>query len=252
MTTLDPARLAEGLLEQTGGFARAVAGADAGAQVPTCPEWRLADLVRHLGQAHRWAAEQVRKGEPVPVPDPRTAVPVPPGEWAAWLRAGADELTEAIAQTGPDTEVWTILGRGPAVAWLRRMLNETSIHHYDAAVTTGAGFEIADDLAADAVTEAFELISAPGVYAINPALAELRGQGETLALRPDGMEGWLATRTPGGVRWARGDHEADVVMSGPVREIMLVLSRRVPPSAGTVRLHGDAALLDHLLARMAF
>jgi hypothetical protein len=43
-----------------------------------------------------------------------------------------------------------------------------------------------------------------------------------------------------------------VVVSGPVREIMLVLSRRVPPSAGTVELRGDAALLDHLLARMAF
>ncbi|MBF8192739.1 maleylpyruvate isomerase family mycothiol-dependent enzyme [Nonomuraea sp. K274] len=242
------ARLVEGLREHTEGFARAVEGAGQDVQVVTCPEWGVRDLVGHIGQAHRWAAKLVREGEPLEVPDPRQEDPGRPEEWAGWLSAGAEELIAAVGEADPDKEVWSSVGPRPPAFWLRRMLNDTAVHHYDAAVTTGAAFAIADDLAADVITEGMELLSAPGVEAFKPELAELRGRGETLGLRPSSMTGWLVTRTPDGVRWERGRADADVVVSGTVAELMLVFSRRVPPGDVT----GDRALLDHWLARTAF
>ncbi|KIF71110.1 hypothetical protein HY68_24945, partial [Streptomyces sp. AcH 505] len=62
MGTPDVARLAVQLREQTGAFAETIEGADPGARVPTCPEWRVRDLVGHIGQGHRWAAGIVRGG----------------------------------------------------------------------------------------------------------------------------------------------------------------------------------------------
>ena len=40
-------------------MAAATAVADADAAVPTCPEWRVRDLVRHTGGVHRWATGYV-------------------------------------------------------------------------------------------------------------------------------------------------------------------------------------------------
>ncbi|UBU17520.1 maleylpyruvate isomerase family mycothiol-dependent enzyme [Nonomuraea gerenzanensis] len=248
MPTLDFARLVAGLREQTEGFAGAVAGGDPEAVVPTCPEWRLRTLVAHVGQADRWAAELVRKGVPAPAPDPAKVDPGAPAEWGAWLRAGAEELVEAVRKVGPDSEVWSFVGPVPAVFWLRRMCCESAIHHYDAALTTGARYVIADDLAADVITEGAELMTHPRVETFKPELALMRGAGQRLAFRPRGMDGWVISRMPEGLRWERGNGPGDVVVSGTVTEIMLVLSRRAPAA----EVSGDRALLEHWLAHSAF
>ncbi|RVX40409.1 uncharacterized protein (TIGR03083 family) [Nonomuraea polychroma] len=251
---LDVERLEEGLREQTAGFARAAAGGDPQATVPTCPDWPLRVLVGHIGQAHRYAAQVVRKGEPAVAPDPWQAEPGTPDRWEEWLRAGADDLIDAIEETGAGKEMWTFLGPRPAVFWLRRMLADTAVHHYDAAVTTGAAFVLADDLAADVVSEGFEMLTAPGAEQLKPELAELRGRGERLGLRPVSGDGWVLTRAPEGLRWQRGPVPADVdvVVSGTAADLMLVCSRRLPLDDGRVEVAGDRALMDHWLARMAF
>ncbi|MGV9269144.1 maleylpyruvate isomerase family mycothiol-dependent enzyme [Kitasatospora sp. NPDC003701] len=250
-STLDTARLVEGLREQTGGLARAVAGRDPETRVPTCPQWPLRTLVGHVGQEHRWAAELVRGGEQLPVPDPRQAEPGAPDAWGRWLREGAEELIHAIGETGADSGIRTFLGPRPAVFLLRRMLGDTCVHHYDAALATGTAFEIAEDLAADVIGESLELLSDPAFEAARPALAELRGRGERIGFRPDTAPGWVITRAPGALRWERGPVEADVVVTGAVADLMLVLARRVPPEHGRVTVTGDRALLDHWLARTA-
>ncbi|TDD86567.1 maleylpyruvate isomerase family mycothiol-dependent enzyme [Actinomadura rubrisoli] len=260
MSTLDATRLAEGLHEQTGGLADAVDGRDPSGPVPTCPEWRLWNLVGHVGQAHRWAAELVREREAPPVPDPLKADPGPPADWAAWLRDGADELAGAVEKTGPDTAVTTFLGLLPASFWLRRMLHDTAVHHADAAIAAGVPFTIAPDLAADALSEWFGLIASPGAEAINPRLAVLRGRGETLAVRPAGgaAPGWLITRTPEGPRWERegdgrdADAGATVTVTAPLRELLLVVYRRSSPEEAGAEVSGDRSVLDHWLANTAF
>ncbi|MFJ9031099.1 maleylpyruvate isomerase family mycothiol-dependent enzyme [Streptomyces sp. NPDC102274] len=250
-STLDTARLVEGLREQTGGFADAVAGRDPDTRVPTCPEWPLRTLVGHVGQEHRWAAELVRKGERLPIPDPRQADPGVPDEWARWLREGAEELIRAIQETGADTETQTFLGPRPAAVWLRRMLSDTCVHHYDAEFATGTAFEIADDLAAEVISENLDLLATPAFEAVRPTVAGLRGRGERIGFRPRSMEGWVITRTPDTPRWERGPVEADVVVSGAVADLMLVCSHRVPPEDDRVAVTGDRALLAHWLAHTA-
>ncbi|MEV4174114.1 maleylpyruvate isomerase family mycothiol-dependent enzyme [Nonomuraea sp. NPDC049709] len=248
-TAPDTTRLVQALREHTAGFARAAAGGEPDATVPTCPEWRLATLVGHIGQADRWAAEIVRTGAPQPIPYPREADPGPPGEWEGWLRAGAEELITAVGEADPGARMWSIVGPAPATLWLRRMFCETAIHHYDAALTTGAAYRIADDLAADVLTEGLEMMARTAVVeAFVPELARLRGAGERLGVRPHGMDGWLVTRLPEGIRWERGRSDGDVVVSGSMTEIMLVFARRVPPGD----VSGKRALLDHWLANTAF
>ncbi|MFI7677350.1 maleylpyruvate isomerase family mycothiol-dependent enzyme [Actinophytocola sp. NPDC049390] len=244
---MDVTRLAEGLHEHTTGFAKAVAGADPAAVVPTCPDWPLRVLVGHIGQEHRWAAGIVRSG-PAPVPDPFDADPGGPGEWADWLREGAEELADAVLAAG-ESPVWTFVGTRPATFWLRRMLHDTTVHHADAALATGTAFTVAPDHAADAVSEWLELLSDPAAAAVRPAFAELRGTGQSLLLRPDTGTGWLITRTPDGVRWARGNGTADATLAGPVADLVLVISRRQPPESVTIT--GDRGLVDHWLAHTA-
>ncbi|GAB3500728.1 maleylpyruvate isomerase family mycothiol-dependent enzyme [Amycolatopsis cihanbeyliensis] len=244
---MDVARLAEGLHEHTAGFATAVARADPDTSVPTCPEWPLRVLVGHIGQAHRWAAGIVRSG-PSPVPDPLDADPGFTEEWSGWLHEGAADLADAVL-VADESPVWTFFGPRPATFWLRRMLHDTTVHHADAALATGTEFEVAPDLAADAISEWLEILSDPVTPSMRPAFAELRGTGQTLQLRPDTGPGWLITRTPDGVRWARATGTADATLAGPLRDLLLVFTRRLPASRVTIT--GDRDLADHWLAHTA-
>jgi uncharacterized protein (TIGR03083 family) len=250
---LDVDRLAAGLREVTAAFSDAVTGLDPHAPVPTCPEWRVRDLVGHIGQAHRWAAELVRTRAAAPVPDPREAEPGDPRDWPGWLRDGAADLIGALLiDTGPETPVWTFLGDRPARFWLRRMLADTAVHVADAAFAAGREFTIAPDLAADTISEGLGLISAAEAAGLKPELGELRGDGQTLQLRPEDAEGWLITRTPAGVTWERRTADADVVLAAPVRELLLVFSRRITPDDTLLTITGDRSLVDHWWAHTAF
>lgn len=251
MQQLGIERLAEGLREQTKAFSGVVRGMDPERRVPTCPQWRVRDLVAHIGQAHRWAAGIVRAGAAEAVPDPRDVDPGAPGAWPRWLADGVTDLVTAVRGTPPEATVWTFLGAGPAVFWLRRMLHDTCVHHADAALASDTAFRVAPDLAADAICELLDLLCAPGAEAVKPALAELRGHGERLQLQAKGpaAPGWVVTRTAQGPTWERGPAAADVAVTGTVQDLLLLLHRRLSPTAVTIT--GDRALLDHWLTHTA-
>jgi hypothetical protein len=134
------------------------------------------------------------------------------------------------------------------------MLHDTCVHHADAAFTADTAFRVAPDLAAGAISEALELLCAPGAETFKPALAELRGNGETLRLSPTerSESGWLITRTPLGARWERGTAAAaDVVATGAVRDLLLLFTRRLTADDPAVVITGDDALMKHWLAHTA-
>ncbi|MFI0408110.1 hypothetical protein [Actinomadura sp. 3N508] len=117
------------------------------------------------------------------------------------------------------------------------MAHETSVHHYDAALTAGLAFAVAPDLAANAITELLELLSgaAAAETPYKPEPAELSGIG------------WPITREPGGPTWERRAAKEGVTITGPTGDLVLVPARRVAPTAVTVT--GDRSLLDHWPAR---
>lgn len=240
---MDTTRLADALHHHTAALAKATAGADPEARVPTCPDWPLRVLVGHVGQAHRWAASIVRSG-PSPVPDPFDAAPGDPAGWSGWLQAGAADLIDAVSTS--DSPVWTFFGQGPAGFWLRRLLNDTVVHHADAA---GPAFSVAPDLAEDVISDWFGLLANPATRTLKPDVAGLSGTGQTLRFLPDHAEGWHVTRTPDGIEWTRATTPADVTLAGPLTDLLLVLTRRRP--ADDVTITGDRDLVDHWLAHSA-
>ena len=135
--------------------------ADLSTPVPTCPEWTVQQLIRHVGRGDRWSAQIVaeKSGDFI---DPKT---VPGGRPPAdrdgqitWLKQGVLGLLDAVEQSGHDTPVWTFLGMRPAAWWVRRRLHETVVHRADAALALGAGFGVEPSVAADAITEYLERV----------------------------------------------------------------------------------------------
>jgi uncharacterized protein (TIGR03083 family) len=219
--------------------------------VPTCPGWTFRQLVTHVGRGHRWAAQIVATRATAPVSPREVAdgkLPDDPARHGPWLNAGADQVIEAVTAAGSDP-VWTMTGMRPASFWARRRAHEAAVHLADAQLAAGRDVDLAPDDAADAVDEWLALIAAG-----DPArMQELRGDGQSLhfhATDPGlsaGTGEWMVTRTPSGLTVARGHGKADVAVRGPAASLLLVLTRRLPPSDPAIEIFGEQALLSHWL-----
>jgi uncharacterized protein (TIGR03083 family) len=229
---------------------------DPGAPVPTCPDWTFADLVAHIGGAHRWAATIVerRATEAVPL---ESVEGMDPGEDpATWLRDGARRLAEAIHAAGPATAVWSFAPDQTAGFWARRMAHETTIHAADALYTAGRKVSIPADLSADGVSEWLGMLTVAAERG-HRHFAELLGTGETLHFHStDGWLGkdgeWLVRRTPDGLEVERGHARGDVAVRADAADLHLLLARRIGPDAPGVEILGDRALFDHWLEHTVF
>ena len=86
---------------------------------------------------------------------------------------------------------------------------------------------------------------------------DLRGDGQSLHFHATdpGLSGtgeWLVTRTPSGVTVARGHGKADVAVRGPAASLLLILTRRLPPSDPAIEILGEQELLTHWLQHTPF
>ncbi|MGQ0837266.1 maleylpyruvate isomerase N-terminal domain-containing protein [Actinokineospora sp.] len=226
-----------------------VRDADPAAPVPTCPEWTLTQLVRHVGRGDRWAGMIVRDRADAPV-DPR-AVPdgKPTGDLDDWLAQSPQVLLDAVAATGPDTPVWTFMGPRPAAWWIRRRLHETVVHRADVALALEVPFVVDPAVAADSVSEWLSLVV--GRKVDTPALAA----GTTLHLHAtdDGLGEageWLVHGGAEGLTWEHGHAKGAAAVRGTAAELLLALLRRLP--AERVQVLGDAEVVHTWLARTPF
>jgi uncharacterized protein (TIGR03083 family) len=223
--------------------------------VPTCPGWTFRQLATHLGRGHRWAAQivAIRATAPVPVREVADGkLPEDPARHASWLNAGAEQVIEAVAAAGGDM-VWTMTGMRPAGFWVRRRAHEAAVHLADAQLAAGRDVDLPPGLAADGVDEWLGLIAAR-TAGPDP---ELRGDGQSLHFHATdpGLSGtgeWLITRTPSGITIQHGHGKADVAVRGLAADLLLVLTRRLPPSAPGVDIFGEQALLTHWLHHTPF
>jgi len=227
-----------------------ITGGDLDRAVPTCPGWTFRQLATHVGRGHRWAAQIVATRATAPVPIREVAdgkLPQDPARHALWLNAGADQVIDAVTGAG-GALVWTMTGMRPAGFWARRRAHESAVHLADAQLAAGRDVDLAPEAAADGVDEWLALIAAGD----SARVQGLRGHGQSLHFHATdpGLSGtgeWLVARTPSGITVTHGHARADVAVRGPAVRLLLVLTRRLPPSDPAIEIFGEPSLLAHWL-----
>lgn len=247
---------AAALLDENRAFGELIRAGDPAVPIPTCPDWNLKQLFRHVGRGQLWAAQIVAARLDSP-PDPRDVEggkpPADPDEAISWLHDGAQLLIDAVAQVGADTPVWTFLGPRPAGWWIRRRLHELAVHRADAALALGQRFELAPELAADAISEWLDVVIPRAVDNGPPALAA--GQSVHLHATDPGLESvgeWTISAGPAGIGWSHEHGKGSVALRGAATELLLATTRRVSVTDTEITVFGDTAVWQHWLDATAF
>ncbi|MEV0013800.1 maleylpyruvate isomerase family mycothiol-dependent enzyme [Streptomyces tendae] len=207
-------------------LAAAAEAAGSGAEVPTCPGWRVRDLLRHTGMVHRWATAFVAEG----LTGPRPAADLTDLDGApllAWFREGHGRLVETLAGAAPDVRCWHFLpAPSPLAFWARRQAHETTMHRIDAeSARGGEPTGVGVDFAVDGVDEllcAFHAREKSAVRTEEPRTLRVRATdapGAVWTVR-------LSARPPVTVREDTGD--ADCELSGPAALLYPALWNRRP------------------------
>ncbi|MFE1462218.1 maleylpyruvate isomerase family mycothiol-dependent enzyme [Streptomyces nigra] len=264
MTTLAHDRYCDEIDHQVG-LLRAVvtSGADLSATVPTCPDWSLEQLVRHTGEALRWVELMVRTRAEKEIPEetvPGAQGPGAQGDPAAldaWLAETGDLLVGTLREAGPDTAVWSWAGVPTAGFWARRMTHELTIHRADATLAAGLPYEVAPEIAADAIDEWLEIVQwAQRTIPDDPA-RELHRPGASIHLHatdptPGVDAEWFVDLGGEAIVWRRGHEKATVALRGSLTDVLLAFYRRLPLDAPELEVLGERELLEFWLERATF
>lgn len=241
------------LLDQTRVFGELIRSADPATQVPTCPGWTLKHLFRHVGRGNRWAAQIIADHRASEL-DPRMVrdgkPPDDPDAAIDWLNDGAQLIIDAVEVVG-SVRVWTFIGPRPAGWWIRRRLHEATVHRADAAHAVGNGFELAPELAADAISEWIELMAN---MSTEPPPLE-RGQTMHLHATDDGLGPtgeWTIVHDEDGVWWSHNHGKGAVALRGPATDLMMAITRRKTATDLGLDMFGDSAVWDQWLTRTQF
>jgi uncharacterized protein (TIGR03083 family) len=264
MTTLAHDRYCDEIAHQVGQLRAVVtSGADLSATVPTCPDWSLEQLVRHTGGALRWVELLVRTRAEADVGEEQVPLgggPEPTGDPAAldaWLAETGELLVGTLRAAGPDTKVWSWAEIHNSGFWARRMAHEITVHRADAMLAAGLPYEVAPDIAADAIDEWLQIVEfAQRTDPADPA-NELRGAGRSIHLHATDSTAelnaeWLVELAEEGLTWRRGHEKATVALRGPLTDVMLAFYRRLPLDSPRLEILGDRELLEFWLARASF
>jgi uncharacterized protein (TIGR03083 family) len=228
-----------------------VAGADLGAPVPSCPEWTVADLGRHVAEVYLHKVECMRGVEPDPWPpadvaEEKDIVGLLMRAYGALTREFDTRPAEA-ASAGwytPDRTVGF---------WIRRMAQETVVHRIDAELAAGVPqAAVPDDLALDGVDEFLHVFLAYGSTEWNGWAREvLEGtEGDRVRLVTAGGT-WLVRPSLDGVQVSADASSATDVEVGAAPADLL---RWVWGRAGddSVSITGDRAPVGRLRKVITF
>jgi uncharacterized protein (TIGR03083 family) len=239
---MDIARHIDALHREGQMLADAAARIDLDTPIPTCPEWTLRDLVRHIGGVHRWAAWNVAHPSPDPVPEEqeKRLMDSWPGDdrLLGWFREGHAALVETLRSAPPDVACWSFLpAPSPLAFWARRQAHETAIHRADAESPSGAMAAVSPEFGADGLDELLLRFGARRrtLQVATPAAIH--------AHAVDSGDDWLIRTGPDGFATTREAATAvDCSVRGTASDLYLFFWNRVTRDA--LDVVGDPAPLD--------
>lgn len=232
--------------ERAVAFRTAVASAPSlDVQVPTCPEWKLLDLVQHLGKSHRRWATTVAAGPADAPPATSDKAPAERDALLSWSAEGTEQLLSALRESGPDRGCWTWWegSQSPQTsgAVARHQLQHVTVHTYDAQITVGAAEPLPDMAALDGVDEFLTTcVATPSPWPHDPAVVDYHateGHSWRLTLSADGARV---------IRLSASDTAADASAWGTASELVQFFYGRIP--VDSLKAEGDLRVFDQLIA----
>lgn len=137
-----------------GEFADILGSADQDRLVQSCGDWTLRDLGVHLGGVYSWS-RQIVEGAGPKVDREYPVVGQPLDQWFTQM---ADALRQVFADADPEQTSWTLDQSRTVSFWIRRQAHESAVHLYDAQAAIGERQPFSPVLAADNVSEVFDVM----------------------------------------------------------------------------------------------
>lgn len=132
-------------------------------EMPTCPDWIIGDLLRHLGSIYRRIRDNAASMGPDedwgPLIEPEGTPSADDPAIVEWFREEFERLVAFLDALDPDRPTWNWAGQ-PRVArfWHRRMAHETAVHRWDAQAAVRLPEPIESKLAVDTVSEVLDTL----------------------------------------------------------------------------------------------
>jgi uncharacterized protein (TIGR03083 family) len=219
------------------------------ARVPTCPDWSIEDLTRHLGKVHRWATALVSERATSRISLGTMSIDSDVVD-AQWLRSGGRALVEVLRSSNPDDAMWAWGADQHVRFWSRRQLHETFVHRLDLELATRTLSYIDPTIALDAADE---------------FLANMKSDGDISMRARDGRENelfriratvppaqWSARLESDKYEFVDSSDAPDAELSGPAGDLLKVLLHRGELANSNVDVSGDETLAEYWLSRTAF
>jgi uncharacterized protein (TIGR03083 family) len=252
--TMEVNELVDALDDQGQLLAKAASGGDLDLGVPTCPGWKLRDLVLHVGQVHRWATTYVAGARTEPLTDDEEKVVFgenPSDERIVeWFRNGHGSLCDALRAAPPNLVCWSFLpAPSPLAFWARRQAHETAMHRGDAEQCFAALSPFEPRFAADGVDELLTGFAARGRKLVSDPpqtmVVESTDTGDRWFVNL-GTERVTAERVLS--ETAAGLAPTDCTVRGTAEDLYLTLWNRLHTSV--LETEGDRSVLDGFCDRL--